>query len=71
MVDLNRKKTNKRNKDSKTAKAAGELAPQQDCKALAAFFWIGWEGAVLRAKLERSAAPLAVFAEGFFASIRT
>lgn len=53
------------------AKAAGELAPQQDCKALAAFFWIGWEGAVLRAKLERSAAPLAVFAEGFFASIRT
>ncbi|WP_025547142.1 MULTISPECIES: hypothetical protein [Sphingobium] len=31
----------------------------------------GGKGAVLRAKLERSGAPLRTFAEGFFAMIRT
>lgn len=35
----------------------------------AAFFWTGWEGAVLRAKLDRSAEPLRLFADGFFALI--
>jgi TetR/AcrR family transcriptional repressor of nem operon len=40
-----------------------------DCEQAAAFFWIGWEGAVLRAKLERSAKPLDVFALGFFAGL--
>ena len=29
----------------------GEIALDLDCDALAAAFWIGWEGAVLRAKL--------------------
>lgn len=48
------------------AQQAGELATQADCARLAAFFWIGWEGAVLRAKLERSAQPLATFTELFF-----
>ncbi len=48
------------------AQQAGELADAADPAALAAFFWIGWEGAVLRAKLERSDAPLALFAEFFF-----
>lgn len=51
------------------AQQAGELAPEADTRQLAAFFWIGWEGAVLRAKLEQSAAPLEVFAELFFASL--
>lgn len=37
-----------------------------DPEALAAFFWTGWEGAVLRAKLEHSAKPLNSFAEIFF-----
>ena len=37
-----------------------------NCDRLAAWFWIGWEGAVLRAKLEASAQPLEIFAEGFF-----
>jgi TetR/AcrR family transcriptional regulator, transcriptional repressor for nem operon len=32
---------------------------------LAVFFWIGWEGAVLRARLERSVLPLDVFGDGF------
>ena len=49
------------------AQRAGEIAPQADCAALARFFWIGWEGAVLRAKLERSPAPLDLYADGFLA----
>nr|WP_321462408.1 TetR/AcrR family transcriptional regulator [uncultured Cohaesibacter sp.] len=48
------------------ALAEGQIAPQQDPEALAEFFWIGWEGAVLRAKLERSPDPLRHFASGFF-----
>lgn len=51
------------------AAAAGELRAGADCDALAAFFWIGWEGAVLRAKLVRSAAPLRCFAAGFMAGL--
>lgn len=51
------------------AKRAGEIAPHADCARLAAFFWIGWEGAVLRAKLERGPEPLDQFADGFFALI--
>jgi TetR/AcrR family transcriptional repressor of nem operon len=53
------------------AQRAGEVSAQHDCAALAAFFWIGWEGAVLRAKLERSAAPLRVYAQGFFQLLTT
>ncbi len=45
------------------AQATGALAPDADCTALAEFFWIGWEGAVLRARLERTASPLDRFAE--------
>jgi TetR/AcrR family transcriptional repressor of nem operon len=48
------------------AQRTGEIAPRHDCAALAQFFWIGWEGAVLRAKLERSATPLQVYTQGFF-----
>lgn len=48
------------------AQRTGEIAARHDCAALAQFFWIGWEGAVLRAKLERSATPLQVYAQGFF-----
>ncbi|MDP4005619.1 TetR/AcrR family transcriptional regulator [Methylobacterium sp. NEAU K] len=47
------------------AQASGEIAAKADCTALAAFFWIGWEGAVLRAKLERSPEPLDLFADLF------
>lgn len=45
----------------------GQLRPGSDCYALAAYFWIGWEGAVLRAKLVQSAQPLDIFAAGFLA----
>lgn len=49
------------------ARELGEIARDSDCAALAKFFWIGWEGAVLRAKLEGGPAALHVFADGFFA----
>lgn len=49
------------------ARDAGEIAPQSDCARLATFFWVGWEGAVLRAKLECGPEPLDQFADGFFA----
>jgi TetR/AcrR family transcriptional regulator, transcriptional repressor for nem operon len=51
------------------AQNAGELAQDADTKQLAACFWIGWEGAVLRAKLEQSATPLEVFAQFFLAGL--
>lgn len=50
------------------AQLAGELAPTADCTALAEFFWIGWEGAVSRSRLEQSTKPLerylALFIQG-------
>jgi TetR/AcrR family transcriptional repressor of nem operon len=48
------------------AQKAGEIAAAIDCAYLASFFWIGWEGAVLRAKLERRPDALDTFASGFF-----
>ena len=48
------------------AQDAGEVARDADCAELAAFFWIGWEGAILRAKLVRSNQPLDLFAKAFF-----
>jgi TetR/AcrR family transcriptional regulator, transcriptional repressor for nem operon len=49
---------------------AGELAPDSDAAAISRFFWIGWEGAVLRAKLTRNAEPLDQFASMFFAMLQ-
>ena len=51
----------------RAAQGAGEIGPEADCARLAGQFWIGWEGAVLRAKLERSERPLMLFADSFFA----
>lgn len=51
------------------ARAAGELPAALDVERAAAFFWIGWEGAVLRAKLERRPAPLRLFARAFLDSL--
>ena len=51
------------------AKNQGEIARDADCAILAACFWIGWEGAVLRAKLEVSPTPLDIFAEFFFTGL--
>lgn len=52
------------------AQAQGSLARHHDPVALAAYFWIGWEGAVLRAKLEQSPEPMNVFVGGFFKTLK-
>jgi TetR/AcrR family transcriptional repressor of nem operon len=51
------------------ARMAGQIAATADCAELASAFWIGWEGAVLRAKLEQSSQPLAVFARFFVGAL--
>ena len=48
----------------------GQVHPDSDCDELAAFFWIGWEGAVLRAKLTQDVSPLDTFFRGFVAGIQ-
>lgn len=50
----------------RAARDHGEIPETGDPDELAAFFWVGWEGAVLRAKLERKPEPLRQFADGFF-----
>ncbi|HGA2315704.1 TPA: TetR/AcrR family transcriptional regulator [Pseudomonas putida] len=47
----------------------GELSSKHDCQALAAFFWVGWEGAILRARLVQDVRPLDIFFQGFLAGI--
>lgn len=49
---------------------AGEVAADTDAPAWAAFFWIGWEGAILRAKMMRGPQPLDLFADSFFALLQ-
>ncbi|ARU04640.1 TetR family transcriptional regulator [Comamonas serinivorans] len=53
----------------KAAQAQGQLADTADCAGLATLFWTGWEGAVLRAKLEQRAQPLLTFAQFFSAAL--
>lgn len=53
------------------ARAQVQLGPEHDPEALAETFWIGWEGAVLRAKLELRPEPLRRFATTFFRLIET
>jgi TetR/AcrR family transcriptional repressor of nem operon len=48
-----------------TAKKNGEIPAWVDCWQSAEVFWIGWEGAVLHAKLHRSVEPLRTF-RGFY-----
>lgn len=47
------------------AKERGELPVETDTEALSAFFWIGWEGAILKAKLEQSDQPMHLFTDYF------
>ena len=51
------------------AKTGGELSEDADPDSPAAFFWIGWEGAILRAKLTRSNNPIDLFADAYFAGL--
>jgi TetR/AcrR family transcriptional repressor of nem operon len=51
------------------AQRSGELANDIDCADLASYFWIGWEGAVLRAKLVKNKKPLQIFQQQFFSRL--
>ena len=51
------------------AQALGEISPNINCAAKAESFWIGWEGAILRAKLERRAAPIDIFKKDFLENL--
>lgn len=51
------------------ARENGEIAEHHDPKSLSQFFWIGWEGAILRSKLTRSCVPLDRFAQIFFGKV--
>ena len=42
----------------KAAQVQGDISNEADCELLAEFFWIGWEGAVSRAKLVQDTKPL-------------
>ena len=47
------------------AQKQGAIERKADCDALAEYFWIGWEGAVMRARLVQNADPLDTFVNGF------
>lgn len=51
------------------AQQAGQVALDADPAELARVFWIGWEGAVLRARLDQGIAPLDSFARHFITAI--
>ena len=53
------------------AQAAGAIASDASPQALAQVFWIGWEGAVMRARLVQSAAPLNQYWDFFAHSMTT
>jgi TetR/AcrR family transcriptional repressor of nem operon len=52
------------------AQADGSMRRDIDCKTIAAFLLNAWEGAVMRAKVDRSHAPLEVFEKFVFTSLR-
>ena len=49
----------------RAAQEAGQIDAREDPEALAALFWIGWEGAVMRARLDHGPAPLRTFIAAF------
>lgn len=51
------------------AHAAGELSREQDPEKLAGFLYSGLQGAPMRAKARRTAAPLRELQEVVFASV--
>lgn len=51
------------------AQIRGDIRAELDCAKISRIFWIGWEGAVSRARLEQSDTALKDFGEFFLASI--
>lgn len=52
------------------AKEAGQLSSNCDTHAEASYFWSGWEGAVMRARLKRDVAPMAHFGQRFIEQLQ-
>lgn len=48
-----------------------EIEKNVNCAELALFFWLGWEGAVTRAKLIKKAEPLDVFIKHFLSGLKS
>ncbi|GLS89899.1 TetR family transcriptional regulator [Psychromonas marina] len=53
----------------KSAQVNGDLATTADCDLLAECFWVGWEGAVSRARLVQSNQPLDNYFNNFIAGL--
>ena len=53
----------------KQAQTLGHIAISANCDELAEFFWIGWEGAILSAKVMQSELPMRKFAKGFLTQL--
>lgn len=53
------------------AQRSGDILSSADCVRLAEAFWIGWEGAVMRARLEAQTSPLDTFLDIFLDGIST
>ncbi len=47
------------------------LAKTVDTQLMSEYFWIGWEGAVMRAKLTQSSKPLTLYTEMFLRALLT
>lgn len=52
------------------AQQEGSINSDLNCEALAECFWIGWEGAVSRARLVQSGEPLKLYSNYFIAGLR-
>lgn len=53
----------------RAAQLTGELSNAADCEELAEYFWIGWEGAVSRARLTQNTRPLDIYFKHFIAGL--
>ncbi len=53
----------------KTAQMQGDISNTANCEQLAEYFWIGWEGAVSRAKLVQDTKPLDNYFNHFIAAL--
>ena len=53
----------------KAAQSSGEISNMANCEQLAECFWIGWEGAVSRAKLVQNIKPLENYFNHFMATL--
>ncbi|MGR6810617.1 TetR family transcriptional regulator C-terminal domain-containing protein [Acinetobacter baumannii] len=45
------------------------ISEKIDCRQMAIFFWMGWQGAIMQAKLTRSNLPLDIFISIFMAQV--